>query len=183
MFTMRRAAMVHAVLPDIGWATTPITEAGYVRISSNSARCRPRRLSRSLSWRRRLLAGHTFWPDDDITDRWERRAIAMRCPTTVGSPTAISDVLAARYGGRLIAFDAALADPASGVSSRCCSHWDVTLARPVICGAGAPGRTPVGRRRPARSSAPLGLVGGSRPKTVAASASSTNQVRRRLDST
>lgn len=49
-----------------GWSTTPITETGFVRISSNrralATATTPRRAKEMLQ-RLTALPGHTFWPD------------------------------------------------------------------------------------------------------------------------
>jgi uncharacterized protein len=49
-----------------GWATTPITEAGFVRVSSNR-RALPTATTPALALemlgRLSALPGHTFWPD------------------------------------------------------------------------------------------------------------------------
>jgi uncharacterized protein len=58
-----------------GWATTPVTELGFVRVSSNR-RALPGSTSPGIAvtilgqWR--ALGAHEFWPDDVqlVTDRW-----------------------------------------------------------------------------------------------------------------
>lgn len=104
-----------------GWATTPITEAGYVRISSNRSVMQvsttPAIAIAQLA-AMTSLAGHTFWPDDVpliVGSAGDRDAVSNHRRVTDCHLIA----LAARYGGRLVTFDA---------------------------GAGAPGRTPAGRR-------------------------------------
>lgn len=166
-----------------GWATTPITEAGYVRISSNRSVMQvsttPAIAIAQLA-AMTSLAGHTFWPDDVpliVGSAGDRDAVSNHRRVTDCHLIA----LAARYGGRLVTFDAALADSASAGRSRCCSHrgWAARQAC-RICGRRRP-RSDTGRPTllaHARSSALLGsgsAAAGS--KTVVASASSTNQVR------
>jgi toxin-antitoxin system PIN domain toxin len=99
-----------------GWATTPITEVGFVRISSNR---RVMRVSTTPALAiaqleaLRALPGHAFWPDDValVVGQGGDREI-------VSSHRLVTDrhliALAARYGGRLVTFDAALADSAPG---------------------------------------------------------------------
>lgn len=98
-----------------GWATTPITEAGYVRISSNRSVMQvsttPAIAIAQLA-AMTSLAGHTFWPDDVpliVGSAGDRDAVSNHRRVTDCHLIA----LAARYGGRLVTFDAALADSAS----------------------------------------------------------------------
>lgn len=98
-----------------GWATTPITEAGYVRISSNRSMMQvsttPAIAIAQLA-AMTSLAGHTFWPDDVpliVGSAGDRDAVSNHRRVTDCHLIA----LAARYGGRLVTFDAALADSAS----------------------------------------------------------------------
>ncbi|MDI3315104.1 MAG: type II toxin-antitoxin system VapC family toxin [Mycobacterium sp.] len=99
-----------------GWATTPITEVGFVRISSN------RRVMRASTTPAlaiaqlealRALPGHAFWPDDVplvVGPGGDR--------DTVSTHRLVTDhhliALAVRYGGQLVTFDAAVADFAPG---------------------------------------------------------------------
>ena len=95
-----------------GWATCPVTEAGFVRVSSNR-RVIPdaRSVREALGVLRALRAvgGHRFWPDD---------VSVAACPEV-----AIDDLqgyrqvtdamllaLAARNGGTLVTFDRGVAD-------------------------------------------------------------------------
>lgn len=93
-----------------GWATCPITQSGFVRVSSN-----PRILTDARSPQEAILLleeilrqpGHTFWPDDiSITD-----------PTLIARdrlsghrqvPDAHLLALAIRHKGRLASFDRGL---------------------------------------------------------------------------
>lgn len=132
-----------------GWATTPITEAGYVRISSNRSVMQvsttPAIAIAQLA-AMTSLAGHTFWPDDVpliVGSAGDRDAVSNHRRVTDCHLIA----LAARYGGRLVTFDAALADSASAGLVSVVVTGDGRLARPAgSAGAGAPGRTPAGRR-------------------------------------
>lgn len=102
----------------IGWATTPITETGYVRISSNRRAMQvattPATAIAQLE-AMTALPGHTFWPDDVplvVGAGGNRGAVSNHRQVTDRHLIA----LAARYGGRLVTFDAALADSApSGI--------------------------------------------------------------------
>lgn len=90
-----------------GWATCPVTESGFVRVSSN-ARVIPDARSPeqaiALLGRMRDVGGHTFLsddvsPTDDQADPF-RRAVGHRQVTEAHLVT-----LAMRRGGRLATFD------------------------------------------------------------------------------
>ncbi|EUA12113.1 putative ribonuclease VapC39 [Mycobacterium kansasii 732] len=98
-----------------GWATTPVTEIGFVRISSNrrlmQVSTTPSTAIAQLEALRRL-PGHEFWPDDVplvVGEDGDRGVVSTHRLVTDRHLIA----LAARYGGRLVTFDAALADSAS----------------------------------------------------------------------
>lgn len=133
-----------------GWATTPITEAGYVRISSNRSVMQvsttPAIAIAQLA-AMTSLAGHTFWPDD--------------VPLIVGSAGDRDAVSNHRRGHRLPShrLGRALRGPVGHIRCRTGRFsirrprrgvvvtGDGRLARPAgSAGAGAPGRTPAGRR-------------------------------------
>lgn len=90
-----------------GWATCPLTESGFVRVSSNRkvtpAARRPEeaiRLLRELTG----LAGHTFWTDDISIAR--SRSIAAERLLGHGQVTDAHLVaLSQRRRGRLVTFD------------------------------------------------------------------------------
>jgi uncharacterized protein len=90
-----------------GWATTPLTESGFVRVSSNRrvtpAATRPEaaiRLLRELT----ALPGHAFWTDDISIAR--SRWIAAERLLGHGQVTDAHLVaLALRRRGRLVTFD------------------------------------------------------------------------------
>lgn len=91
-----------------GWATTPFTEAGFVRVSSNRAAiAAPSTPELALRLLEELTgqAGHTFWVDDV---RLLRGDTVGAGPVT--SHRGVTDAhllaLAARHGGRLVTFDA-----------------------------------------------------------------------------
>lgn len=97
-----------------GWATTPITETGYVRISSNRRAMQvsttPATAIAQLE-AMTALPGHTFWSDDValvMGKEGDRGAVSNHRQVTDHHLIA----LALRYGGRLVTFDAALADSA-----------------------------------------------------------------------
>lgn len=94
-----------------GWATTPITQSGSVRVSSNTRAIPDARTpaeARALLARMVAVEGHVFWPDD----------VAL-----VGRPGPLDRVvgyrqvtdahlleLAIRHGGRLATFDRGVCD-------------------------------------------------------------------------
>jgi toxin-antitoxin system PIN domain toxin len=95
-----------------GFATCPVTQSGFVRVSSNSRAipgARSPREAREILRRITALPGHTFWTDDvELASSehivWER----------LGSHAQVTDAhllaLALQRGGRLATFDRALAD-------------------------------------------------------------------------
>lgn len=100
-----------------GWATTPITETGFVRISSNrkvmQVSATPATAIAQLT-AMTALRGHTFWPDDValvVGSQGERAAVRSHRDVTDRHLLA----LAARYGGRLVTFDTALGDGPNGL--------------------------------------------------------------------
>lgn len=102
----RARAWFGEVHPD-GWATYPVTESGFVRVSSN-VRVIPDARSPAqaihLLGRMRALPGHDFWHDDvsplDDDVAPFRRAVGYRQITDAHLLT-----LAARRNGRLATFD------------------------------------------------------------------------------
>ncbi len=93
-----------------GWATCPVTEVGFVRVSSN-VRAIPDARSPAeaiaLLARIRALAGHVFWPDDvsptDVHAPAFGRLVGHRQVTDAHLLT-----LAQRQGGRLATLDRGL---------------------------------------------------------------------------
>lgn len=90
-----------------GWATCPLTESGFVRVSSNR-RVVPeaRRPEEAIRLLRELteLAGHAFWTDDTSLAR--SRWIAAERLLGHGQVTdAHLAALAIRRRGRLVTFD------------------------------------------------------------------------------
>jgi len=99
--------------PPGGWATCPVTESGFVRVSSNR-RALPHALSvqaaRDVLAAMRLAPGHRFLPDDvSITDADVPPMSGHRQVTDAHLLT-----LARRHGTRLVTFDAGLAELARG---------------------------------------------------------------------
>jgi len=104
-----------------GWATTPVTELGFVRISSNrkviQVSTTPLIAIAQLE-AMTALPGHTFWPDDIamvVGAGGDRGGVASHRDVTDRHLLA----LALRYGGRLVTFDATLAKsvPAGAVEA------------------------------------------------------------------
>jgi uncharacterized protein len=95
-----------------GWATCPVTQSGFVRVSSNRRVIPDARSPREAATVLRALlgmAGHAFWADDV--------SIAHADEVDLGRLQGYRQVtdahllaLAARRGGRLVTFDGALAD-------------------------------------------------------------------------
>jgi toxin-antitoxin system PIN domain toxin len=115
-------AAAHAWFDEVGrtgFATCPVTQSGFVRVSSNSRAipdARSPREAREILQRITALPGHVFWPDDvEIANSehiaWER----------LGSHAQVTDAhllaLALHRGARLATFDRALADLAPEATS------------------------------------------------------------------
>ena len=92
-----------------GWATTPVTELGFVRISSNKAVLRPATTpgkATELLGRLTEIAGHTFWPDAVrlVTGSW-----VAGDDVGIQSHRDVTDAhllaLARSHRGRLVTFD------------------------------------------------------------------------------
>ena len=108
-------ARAHAWFGDIrdeGWATCPITESGFVRVSSNVhviPDARTPSEAMALLGEIRRLPGHTFWVDDVSPADTEAGPFAR----VVGHrqvPDAHLLTLAIRNGGSLATFDRRLAE-------------------------------------------------------------------------
>lgn len=90
-----------------GWATTPVTESGFVRVSSNRAAI-PTATSPGeaiqLLAAMTALDGHCFWPDDVA-----RVTADFGDPALITSHRNVTDAhllaLAQRHGGTLVTFD------------------------------------------------------------------------------
>ena len=90
-----------------GWATCPVTESGFVRVSSNSHVIPEARTPReAIHLLRQIVAlrGHVFWSDD--TSLAHSRFVAVERIVGHGQVTdAHLLALALRRGGRLATFD------------------------------------------------------------------------------
>ncbi len=91
-----------------GWATTPVTESGFVRVSSNRAAivtATSPDQAIALLGAMTALQGHAFWPDDiaGVTGGFDE-------PALITTHRDVTDAhllaLAQRYGGTLVTFDA-----------------------------------------------------------------------------
>jgi len=95
-----------------GWATCPLTESGFVRVSSNRKVIpAARRPEEAIGLLRQLtaLAGHTFWSDDTSIAR--SRHVAPERLLGHGQVTDAHLVaLTLRRRGRLVTFDRGIAD-------------------------------------------------------------------------
>jgi hypothetical protein len=103
----RRAISWFQRVRDEGWATCPLTESGFVRVSSNARvipDARPPVDAIALLRRMREVPGHVFWPDDVSPADEEAgafsRVVGYRQVTDAHLLT-----LAARNGARLATFD------------------------------------------------------------------------------
>lgn len=103
-----------------GWATCPATEAGFVRVSSNTriiADARPPAEVLALLGKMRRVPGHQFWSDDVSPAEDEAgffaRVVGYRQVTDAWLLT-----LAHRREGRLATFDRGIADLAGGRAER-----------------------------------------------------------------
>jgi toxin-antitoxin system PIN domain toxin len=91
---------------QLGWASCPLTQNGFVRVISSSGYRRPRRLADALEQLGGLVSRptHIFWPDDvALADR------AVFDHEGLLGPGQITDAyllaLAVKQGGRLVTFD------------------------------------------------------------------------------
>lgn len=93
-----------------GWATTPITEAGFVRVSSNRSAITTATtpaIARQVLTSMTRQAGHAFWPDDvALVVGTEAEAGVIRTHRDVTDAHLIA--LAQRHQGRLVSFDVGL---------------------------------------------------------------------------
>lgn len=107
----RRAHAWFAKVRTTGWATTPLTQIGFVRVSSNT-RATPE--ARTPAEARALLRGivavegHEFWPDDVAAT--EEGGPFDRVVGYLQVTDAHLLGLALRRGGRLATFDGGVRD-------------------------------------------------------------------------
>jgi uncharacterized protein len=90
-----------------GWATTPVTQLGFVRVSSNRAAISTASTPETATTVLKQLTldrGHRFWPDDvpHVTDQHLEPA-AMISHRDVTDAHLVA--LALRHGGQLATFD------------------------------------------------------------------------------
>ncbi len=94
------------------WATAPVTQAGFIRVSSNRKILADARSPGEAAAVLRAitdLAGHEFWPDD--LDLVRAPEVAFEGLTGYRQVTdAHLLALAIRHGGRLVTFDAGVAE-------------------------------------------------------------------------
>ncbi len=108
-----------------GWATCPLTEAGFVRVSCNPSAVRqsvPPSAAIALLGRLRRLESHTFWAME--------RSITTLPPgilSRIQGYRQITDAvlvgLAAQYGGQLATLDTGIADLLAEAER----HWVETI--------------------------------------------------------
>ncbi len=96
-------------MDESGWASCPLTQNGFLRISAQRSYSNPKPLPVALRLLHSLVAGsdHLFWPDDvSILDA------GMIDYTRLLSPKKIADVyllaLAVKHGGRLVTLDSGI---------------------------------------------------------------------------
>jgi uncharacterized protein len=93
-----------------GWATTPITEVGFVRVCSNSRALPDARTPAEaigLLERMRTRRGHAFW-GDDVTITGEGAVDRVRLASHRCVTDAHLIALARRHGGTVLSFDRGL---------------------------------------------------------------------------
>ena len=94
------------------WATAPVTQAGFIRVSSNRKVLPDARSPREAAAVLRAitdLAGHELWPDDlDLARAPEVRFERLTGYRQVTDAHLLA--LAVRHAGRLVTFDAAVAE-------------------------------------------------------------------------
>ena len=93
-----------------GWASCPLTQNGFLRISTQKAYPNPIPMPEAFSVLRRLTArpDHQFWPDDlsllDTTLIDHSRVLSSRHLTDI-----YLLALAVKHGGRLVTLDTGIA--------------------------------------------------------------------------
>jgi hypothetical protein len=104
-----------------GWATCPITQNKFARITSQPGYTSPRSLASAVAAIKVGIGqpGHEFWPDDiSITDP------SLFDHSRILGPNQITDVyllgLAVKNGGRLVTFDAGV--PVAAVKGATKAH-------------------------------------------------------------
>jgi toxin-antitoxin system PIN domain toxin len=92
---------------DQGWASCPLTQNGFVRISCQRTYAGARSMANAIEQLQVAEASHEFWPDDiSISDS------SLFDHGHVLGPSQLTDVylvaLAVKKGGRLVTFDRAI---------------------------------------------------------------------------
>jgi toxin-antitoxin system PIN domain toxin len=103
----RRAQAWFRQIRDAGWATCPMTETGFVRVSSNTRvipDARPPSQAIALLREIRTLPGHVFWVDD-VSPASSEPDLAVRVVGHRQVTDAHLVALAYRRGGCLATFD------------------------------------------------------------------------------
>jgi toxin-antitoxin system PIN domain toxin len=94
-----------------GWATSPLTQSGFVRVSSNARSVStPRSPAEAVMLLRRIVAlpHHEFWTDD-VSLATSDHIAADRIPSHASVTDAHLLTLALRRGGKLATLDAGIA--------------------------------------------------------------------------
>ena len=111
-----RALTWFRAVRDEGWATCPVTESGFVRVSSNARAIPDARTPREailLLRRLRELSAHAFWPDD-VSAAGEGPSPFDRLVGHRQVTDAHLLSLALQRGGRLATFDKEIASLVPG---------------------------------------------------------------------
>lgn len=101
-------------LSKYGWASCPLTQNGFVRISTQRRYSDPKTMAEALAILQRLVArpDHEFWPDElSILDKTHVDH------TRLLGPKQITDVyllaLAVKHGGRFVTLDRGISHKAA----------------------------------------------------------------------
>jgi uncharacterized protein len=134
-----RAQRWRAVDARDGWASCPLTQNGFLRISTQKAYSNPIAMPDALEVLRRLTArsDHQFWPDDvSLLDE------VLIDHSRLLSPRNLTDVyllaLAVKHGGRLVTLAFRDGRPILELSSQnyLCPRASLTpVARALLCGS------------------------------------------------
>ncbi len=109
---------------SFGWATSPLTVNGYLRIVSQNSYPNPVPLSDAIAVLKRQIAegGHEFWPDSIAlvdTEKFDHSHVL--------GPRQLTDVyllaIAVKHGGRLVTFDRGVS--LNAVRGACAKHLSI----------------------------------------------------------
>lgn len=112
-----------------GWATTPVSESGFVRVSSNRAAIATAttpELALELLRQMTALPGHEFWIDDlrlVTDDRADASLMISHRDVTDAHLLAVAE----RHGGRLVTFDSRIARLLGARDKRLLDVLDVSV--------------------------------------------------------